>query len=54
MNMHYTVPEIWHLTDVIVFFLFWVIFCPFTSLTARKIKIFKKGKKTPRDIIILQ
>ena len=50
MNIRYTVPEIWHLTDVIVFFLFWVIFCPFTSLTARKIKTFKKGKKKHLEI----
>ena len=37
------------------YFSFWVIFCPFTPLTARKIKIKKKKKKkkTPRDIIIL-
>ena len=28
-------------------------FCSFTPLLAQKIKIFKKWKKTPRDIIIL-
>ena len=27
------------------YFLFWAIFCPFTTLTAWKIKIFKKRKK---------
>ena len=27
------------------YFSFWAIFCPFTSLTAQKIKIFKKWKK---------
>ena len=26
------------------YFLFWAIFCPFTQLTAQKIKIFKKRK----------
>ena len=35
------------------YFSFWVIFCPFTPLTAQKIKISKKIKKTPGDIIIL-
>ena len=30
------------------YFSFWAIFCPFTPLTAQKIK-----KKTPGDIIIL-
>ena len=32
---------------------FWTIFCPFNSLTAQKIKILKKWKKKPGDIIIL-
>ena len=32
---------------------FWAIFCPFTQLTAQKIKIKKKKKKSPEDIIIL-
>ena len=37
------------------YFSFWAIFCPFTSLTAWKIKIKKKKrKKRPGDIIILQ
>ena len=37
------------------FLSFWTIFCPFTSppLTTQKVKILKKWKKTPRDIIIL-
>ena len=35
------------------YFLFWAIFCPFTPLTAQKIKIKKKMKKRPGDIIIL-
>ena len=32
---------------------FWVIFCPFIPLANQKIKIFKKWKKNPGDIIIL-
>ena len=35
------------------YFSFWAIFCPFTPLTAQKIKILKKVKKMPGDIIIL-
>ena len=35
-----------------LFFIFGY-FCPFTSLTAQKMKISKKWKKTPGDIIIL-
>ena len=35
------------------YFSFWGIFSPFTSLPAQKIKILKKQKKIPRDIIIL-
>ena len=38
------VPEIWGVTDRI-FLSFWTNFCPFTPLTTRKIKIFKKWKK---------
>ena len=37
------------------YFSFWAIFCPFTSLRARKIKVKKKKKKmkkTPGDIIL--
>ena len=36
------------------FLSFWTIFCPLTPLTTLKIKIFKKLKKTPGDIIFLQ
>ena len=36
-----------------IYFPFCTIFCPFTPLTAQKIKIFKNMKKTPGDIIIL-
>ena len=35
------------------FLSFWTVFCPFTPLTTWKIKILKKWKKSPRDIIIL-
>ena len=34
------------------YFLFWAIFCPFTPLTTKNIKILKKMKKTPGDIIL--
>ena len=53
MIICYTFPAIWHITDVIIFH-FGLFFCPFTPLTAQKIKIFKKMKKTIEDIIILQ
>ena len=33
------------------FLSFWAIFYPFTPQTIRKIKILKKGKKAPGDII---
>ena len=36
------------------YFSFWTIFSPFTPLTAQKMKISKKWKKTPEDIINLQ
>ena len=35
------------------YFSFWASFCPFTSLTAQKIKILKKLKKKSGDIISL-
>ena len=35
------------------YFPFWAIFYPFTPLPAQNIKILKKMKKVPRDIIIL-
>ena len=35
------------------YFSFWAIFCYFTTLTGRKINIWKKKEKTPEDIIIL-
>ena len=40
-----TVSEIWCMTDVIFIFHSGLFFCPFTPLTAQKIKIFKKMKK---------
>ena len=46
------VPEIWNATDRI-FLSIWIVFCPFTPLTTQKIKILKKMKKPPGDIIIL-
>ena len=35
------------------YFSYWAIFCPFTPLTAQKIKTSKKLRKAPGDIIIL-
>ena len=46
----YTVPEIWHVTDVIVIFHFRLFF----ALLPPKKSKFQKMKKTPVDIIILQ
>ena len=46
----YTVPEIWHMTDVIVIFHFRLFF----ALLPPKKSKFQKMKKTPVDIIILQ
>ena len=37
-----------------IFLSFWTIFCPITPLTTQNIKILKKLKKNPADIIILQ
>ena len=45
------VTEIWSVTDI--FLSVWTIFCPFTPLKTLKIKILKKIKKFPGDIIIL-
>ena len=46
------VPELWNTTDII-FLSFWTIFYLFTPLTTCQIKILKKTKKPPGDIIIL-
>ena len=35
------------------YFSFWAIICPFTPLAAQKMKIFKKMKEKPGNIIIL-
>ena len=43
MIICYTIPEIWCVTDVIIFH-FGPICCPYTPLTARKIKILKIWK----------
>ena len=44
----------WHIEhDTQIFLSFWTNFCPFTILKTQKIKILKKWKKTPGDIIIL-
>ena len=40
-----TVPEIWHVTHVIVIFLLGLFFTPFTPFTAQKIKNSKKNEK---------
>ena len=53
MIICYTVTEICRVTDVIVCFPFQTIFCPFTLLTAQKIKISSNVKKRPKNIIIL-
>ena len=36
-----------------IFLSLWTIFCPFTTLTTQKIKILKKWKNMPVDIVIL-
>ena len=48
MIICYTVPEIWHVMDAIVTFHFGLFFCPFTSVTAWKMKILEKEKNTWR------
>ena len=45
-------PEIWNTTDI-TFLSFWAIFCYFTILRSKKVKILKKTKKIPGDITIL-
>ena len=44
MIICFIVPEIWHLTDVIVSFHFGLFFAILSHLTARKMKISKKWK----------
>ena len=47
MIMCYTVPEVWHVTDVIFIFQFGLFFALLTPLKPWKIKIKKKKKKLP-------
>ena len=51
MIIIYTVPEIWHVTGVIVLFHFGLFFVLYPH-NSQKNKNFKKTKKDPRDIII--
>ena len=50
--IHYTVPEIWHVMDVIVIFILGYTF-PFYPTNSPKTENFKTMKKMPGDIIIL-
>ena len=52
MIICYTVPDIWHVTDVIVIFHFG-LFLPFIPKSPKN-QNSKRMKKTPADIIILQ
>ena len=52
MIICFTVPEIWHVTDVIVIFHFG-LFLPFYPWNSHKNENFKKMEKTRGDIIIL-
>ena len=53
INENHMVYDSWDMEhDRHNFFSFWAIFCRFTPLTTQKIKILKKKKKTPGDIII--
>ena len=51
MIICYTVPEIWHVTDVIVLFHFGLFFVLLNN--SPKNENFTKLKKMPEDIIIL-
>ena len=51
MIICYIVPEIWRMTEVIIFH-FGPFFCHFTPLTARNIKIKKKKKKWKKSLEI--
>ena len=52
MIMCYNVPEIWHVTDIIVTFHF-ELFLPFYPPNSPKNQNFLKMKLTTEDIIIL-
>ena len=49
MIICYTVPEMWCVTDVIIFS-FWANFCPFTPNLPKKWKLKKKKRKNHREI----
>ena len=51
MIIDYTVPEIWHMMDVIIIFPGY--FLPFYLASSPKSENFKTMKKNPGDIIIL-
>ena len=54
MIIYCTVPEIWHVTDVIVIFHFGLFFALLPpKKQSKKYEFLKKMKITPRDIIIL-
>ena len=53
MIICYTVPEIWHITDVIGFFHFGLFFALYLP-NSPKNQNYKKMKKLPGGIIILQ
>ena len=51
MIIGYTVPETWHMTDVIIFHL--GLFFALLTPNSQKNQNFKKIKETPQGIIIL-
>ena len=58
MIICYTIPEMWHMVDVIVIFYFGLFFAilptpPSPPLAPQKSKLQKKEKKMPRDVIIV-
>ena len=48
MIIDFTVPEIWHVTDVIFIFHFALFFCPFIPSKSQRNKFLKKWKNTWR------
>ena len=53
MIICYTVPDIWHVPDVIVIFHFGLFFALYLH-NSLKSKNYKKMKNMPEDIVILQ
>ena len=51
MIICYTVPEIWHMTDVLLFFILGY-FLPFYIANSPKNENFKKLEKMPGDVIL--